>query len=133
MSSDYRNGKFEIMYGGKDYCYLTTPDNLVTMFFNREKRQAVIRRVNMVGMLMYNENQYDLVLDETSNSFSYNLDDFEELWNEFWGYWNKKSPAVQVNESLDPKVYYMRHGIKFICRESQCKKRGIEGYSKLED
>ena len=28
---------------------------------------------------------------------------------------------------------YMRHGIKFICRESQCKKRGIKDYSKLEE
>ena len=27
----------------------------------------------------------------------------------------------------------MRQEIKFICRESQCKKRGIEDYSKLED
>ena len=73
--------------------------------------------------LMETKEHFMKRLERLTSSGSENLDEYEvTLYRK-----------LSQKESSDPKVYYMRHGIKFICRESQCKERGIKDYSKLED
>ena len=92
-SSVMRNrmeGKAELMYGGKDYCYFKTPDNEMTIFYNRENGKAVFRRKNEMGMLYASKSELEEILLVTSEEFEYNMEVSESDWNDFWNYWNNK-------------------------------------------
>lgn len=99
----YKSVNMELLYGGEDFCYFRSNDRKVRINYDNKSGKARLTIYLAMGMLFANEFELENLIEETKDSFHYNLNVNELDWKKFWDYW--KDPKHEQYKSRKYKCY----------------------------